>query len=475
MKMIQVLTEQELRSISEACFRLLENTGIIIHEPTLAARLADAGARLDPGSHRVRLPRTLVEWALRTAPREVTLCGRSPEVDIHLGGGGRDDLYYLAGNAGDYVYDPERKEHRPALLKDLSIISRIVDALPGTNGLVTPVLPADIPIDTRAERICVEVFRNSRKHFISLCNGRRSARNVIEIASMIAGGLGALVKRPIVTVNVNPISPLILDRTQAENLIEFSQAGLPVTFGSAAMGGATSPVTLAGTLVIGMSESLAAVTCAQLVAEGSPVILKTATTCMDLPTGSYPAGAIERCLLGAADVQMIRHYGLPAGSVPGVSDSKVMDEQCGYEKAFGFLFLALACSNMVLGGGAFDSMFSMSFEQLLIDDEMIAMIRRLTRGIEVSDETIALELIDEKGPGGNFLDAAHTLAHMRNEVLVPKLGKRISRGQWYAEGANDIARSATHRKEEILGRSRVGLIDPLLDRELEKYLARVSQ
>lgn len=468
---LKFLSPSEVERVHEASLRTLEKVGLIVEEPRLLQRFADAGARVDLGARRVRITPALVDAALSVAPKVVLLAGRDPSNDMLIGSPEQVCPSFMAGVAANYIYDPQRREHRLATRMDLADLVRIVEALPNTNGLVAPILPCDVDPRIQSEEICAEVLRNTTKHFTSVNFGQESARRTLEVASIVAGGLDRLAERPIVSVTVNPISPLMLDRNQCENLLEFAAAGLPITFGSAAVGGTTAPITIAGTVALANSETLAAVVATQIMKSGSPIILHTSTTCMDLRTGAYQSGAIERVLLSCCHIQMARSYGLPAAAATGISDSKVTDEQTAYEKTFNLFAAALAGVHLLRGGGAFDNLFVHSHEQLVIDDEIMAMIRRIMRGVDTSPDSFAAEIVEQVGPRGQFLDSLHTLVHMRREVSVSQLSTRLSRSQWEEEGSKDVVERARDKVRAILAGSPASLLPADVETTLATYQA----
>lgn len=475
MKDLEVLSAEELTMIKDASLEILESVGLVVDEPTLFSRFVKAGATSDNPSRRIRIPTHLVEWALSVVPKSVTLCGRSPEYDIAFGTGFENKPYFRAGSGCTHIYDPMEGGHRLATILDVTKSALIIDGLTNTNCLTTPVLPSDVPIQIQAQWTCAEILRNTEKHVTCVAYGRESASDIIEIASIVAGGLNRLIKRPLISCVINPLSPLILDSKQSENLVEFSGKRLPITFGSAAMAGSTSPVTLAGTLVVANAETLAGLVASQIMVEGAPFLSSSAATCMDLRTAAYAGGAIERALLGAAHVQITHSYGLPAYGGSALSDSKVTDEQTGYEKAQAMLITGLSGADLVAGGGVIDSYFTLSYEQLIIDDELAAMLRRALRGIKITPETLAIEAIQRAGPGGNFLHDSHTLRHMREEIFVPTLTNLQGREKWYQTGSKDVTQVAREKVAFILANHKPKPIAGDLELELEAYLTHLRK
>jgi trimethylamine--corrinoid protein Co-methyltransferase len=263
------------------------------------------------------------------------------------------------------------------------------------------------------------------------------------------------------------ISPFKLDADYGRLAIEAAQNGIPLVVPAEPLCGATSPVTLAGNLVVDCVDTLTGVMLAQLVNPGTPVLFGCISSITDLRDMKYLAGAVEMGLLNAAASQMAQHYELPIYATAGMSDSKVNDAQAGYESAITNLMVALAGGNFIHDAAGFlEFCMTASFDKLVIDNEIIGMVMRAVEGIRVDEATLAFDEIRKVGPGGHFVSSRHTRRHMRGEQFMPALSDRENRDVWQAAGARDTRRRATEIARRILDAPPVSMIDPAVRRRI---------
>jgi trimethylamine--corrinoid protein Co-methyltransferase len=244
--------------------------------------------------------------------------------------------------------------------------------------------------------------KNSSKVIKGVVRGKEKAKDCIRMAAVIAGGEEALKKQPNIFTTCNVISPLEYMVEQTEGLIEYAKVGLPVDIASEPQCGATSPVTMAGTLAQQTAEILGMVVISQLVNPGTPVLMGTVAAAMDFRNGMIALGGVEAALLNVAHAQMAQFYGIPSRGTGSNTESKILDMQAGYEKAITLSLPALAGINMIFYPGTMDHAMTVSMESLVIDHEICGMIDRILKGVSVTEETIGLDLIDKVGPGGHF-------------------------------------------------------------------------
>ncbi|HIC94651.1 MAG TPA: trimethylamine methyltransferase [Anaerolineae bacterium] len=441
------LSKGDVRRIHEASLQVLERTGVKVELREALELFRSAGAEVEGDI--VRIPRSMVEDAVDRAPSCIVLCGRREEHDLVL----EDKRVYLGtGGAALTVLDLETGEARPARLRDVADIARLVDALKNIHFYLRPVVAQDVPTKLLDVNKYYAALSNTTKHVMASAYSVPSAREVIEMASIIAGSEEALRERPIISFITSwMISPLHFATETTRVLAEVVRHRIPVVLGSTPMAGSTSPVTLAGTLVQLNAEELAGVVFAQLVSPGAPVIYGAVPSLADMRTGAYVGGAIEFGMLNAAAAQLAQFYELPLYNSAGLTDSKTPDIQAGYEKAFSILQAALAGANLIHhAAGMLESMRAVAYEQYVLDDEILGMAMRAVRGIEVNDEALAVEVIDRVGPGGHFLAERHTIRHMRSEFFYPQVADRSSREEWEAAGALNARERARQRAKEIL-------------------------
>jgi trimethylamine--corrinoid protein Co-methyltransferase len=274
---------------------------------------------------------------------------------------------------------------------------------------------------------------------------------VIRMAQTVAGSADKLLQEPFISMIICAISPLKIDGTYGDMLISIAETGIPVALPAEPLCGATSPVTLAGSLVIQNVDSLAEVCLTQLVNPGTPVIFGSVASIADFRDLKYITGAIEMGLMNAASAQIAQFYKLPFYATAGMSDAKTVDAQCGYESALSSLLCALSGANFIHdAAGLLDFALSVSYEKYVVDNEILGMVMRAVEGIKVDEDTLAFDLIKEVGPGGNFVSARHTRKHMRTEHYQPTLSDRDHLAEWQDNGKRDTFARARERVGQIL-------------------------
>ncbi len=444
----QPLTENQILQIHLASLAVLEHTGIHVENQEALRLYQQGGARVD-GS-RVCLPPVMVDEALQQVPSTVLLAGRDPAQDLILE---RKRVYAGTGGSPTMVLDPGADTVRPATLCDLADLTRLADALPHCDFVVIPLTPTDIPDHELPLGRFYTCLNHTAKHVMGGVYSVEGARQVIEVGAMLAGGLGALRERPFISCIASwMVSPLHLDTGVTQILIEWCRHGLPVALSAAPMAGSTSPVTLTGTLVQLNAEQLSGIVLTQLVRPGTPVLAGYIPGVADMRTGGYLAGAIEFGLMQAAAAQLAHHYRVPIYCSGGMTDSKIPDAQAGYEKMATLLLAAMGgCNYIHHAVGMITNMNAASLEQAVIDDEMVGMTLRALRGIDVSDESLALQAIGRVGPGGHYLMDTHTLQFMRSEFFYPSLADRQNRSNWETGGKLDTRARAAAQVQQLLG------------------------
>jgi trimethylamine--corrinoid protein Co-methyltransferase len=267
------------------------------------------------------------------------------------------------------------------------------------------------------------------------------------MAEMIAGGEEALRERPFVSFITLIISPFKIDRDYGEMTCFFAGKGLPVVVPTEPICGTTAPITLAGNVLTHVAETLAGIALVQCVRKGSPGICGSVGSISDLRTMNHLGGPIERAIINAAVSQMAQHFELPLYSTGGTSDAKSVGVQSTYESAMSALLVAMSGANYIHDiAGLMEADLTVSYEKLAIDNEILGMCQRVLRGIEVNDDTLALELMLRKGPGEDYLVEPHTVEHMRSEFFVPRLANRDKR-ETMQPGSGALPRARAFVKE----------------------------
>ena len=444
------LKEEDVGRIHEASLTVLERTGIEVVASEAREIFRKAGARIDEENNRVFIPRAMVEDALAKARNEIVLYGRDPKHNLTLGG---KRVHMGTGGAAVKVLDLETQKVRETTLADVAQIGRLVDALDNIHFYLRACVARDIPTEQLDLNTYYAAITSTTKHVTGNCFTVKSARDVIEMAAMIAGSVEALRAAPFISfVTSWTVSPLRYAPETVEVLTEVVRQVIPVFLSSAPQAGATSPAALAGTLVQINAEELSGITYCQLVKPGMPVILGYVPSVADLRTGNFVGGVVEFGMMNAAVAQMGQFYNLPVYNSSGLSDSKLPDIQAGYEKGITGLAAALAGANFIHHSAGFlESMLTVAYEQYVIDDDINGSILRAVRGIEVNDETLSVDLIDQVCRGeGHYLGTQQSLELMTSEYFYPRTSDRQRRDNWEADGGLDMRERARLKAKEIL-------------------------
>ncbi len=451
------LTPSDVERIHNASLEVLSDTGFEVHNDRAFELFKAVASNVDSEKRVVRLkPETVMELVSK-APHTVTLHGRTPENDCVLGSG---NVYYGTGGTALNILDYPEQTRREANLDDLVDVIRITDKLPNVHVMLLPTYPNELPV----ERVDVNRFfaglLYTSKHIMGGVYTSDGIREVLDLATKVAGGEKELRERPIISIITCGISPLRLDGKYGDYMIQVAEAGIPAVVPVEPLCGATSPISIAGTLVIQNSDSLINVMLTQLVNPGTPVVYGCVSTSTDLRDVGYLGGPVESGLINAATAQMTHYYGLPYYATAGISDSKVLDAQVGYESAVNNLLVGMAGADFIHdAAGLMEFAMTVSKEKLVIDNEILGMALRAIEGIKLDEGRLALDVIREVGPGGNFLTARHTRKYMRKEHYVPQLSDRDKRGVWEKNGKMDTPQRAHQRVREILGAEAEWFID----------------
>ncbi len=463
---IEVLRPDDVERIHAATLEVLETVGVRFPSARARSILADHGASVDEATEVVRIPASLVERALATAPPDYVLGARDPALDLPLDG---RHVHVGTDGCGIEVLDPLTGEAHRSTLADVAAIARLVDALDEIAFHWVPVSAQDRPAATRSLHELAAIWRASTKHVQteSVVTGPE-AEVAVEMAAAIAGGRDALRARPLLSLMHCTISPLAHDGHALDAALAGAAAGIPVGFMTMASCAFSGPATPAGTLVVGNAEVLSGLVLVQLAHPGAPVYYAAAQTAMDLRSGAYTGGGPEDFLFGAGTNALADRYQVPLSMGAFATGAKTSDWQAGLENALSALAATASRADMLLGAGLLDGSRRFSFEQLLFDAEIVGILRAMRRGIATDDESLAIEAIRRVGPGGDYLTDEHTRRHMR-ELWQPRLLDRRPISQWEADPGM-ARRAARERALGLLESHRPEPLDPALDVELGRML-----
>ena len=442
---LRPLSPEGLARLHAASLRILDGTGVAVGSTEICDRLAAAGARVE--GDRVRLPASLVESALAAAPRTYTLAARDPAWDLPLDGA--HGYLSVDGSAAE-ILDLETGVRRPSTEADLAQVTQLADALPEIAFLWQGVEAGDRPVPVRPLHELRTQFANSRKHVqLMTAVTPLAARGAVELARAVAGGSDALRARPILSSFQVSLSPLQFEGNALEAALVYADAGVPAGFVVMAIGCATAPATPAGVLAQTNAEVLAGVTILETLAPGSPTFYGACSTTMDLRSGLVACGGPEDLLYQAAFAQLARHYRLPSSVGTFAPGAKTSDWQAGLENGLSGLMSLFAGADMLSGAGLLFAARVFALEEMVLDAEIFGLIRHLATGITVDDATLAVDVIGEVGPGGNFLAEDHTIDHMR-DLWQSRLFDRGTWEDWEAGGQPSPRDRARERARSLL-------------------------
>lgn len=437
------LSDDQIERLHHASLEILARTGVRLYEPEALDLLKARGVAVEDGN-RVRIPPGLVEWALSVAPKRTVLCDRRGRRVMPLE---RHNVFYGPGSDCPNVIDVRTGERRPGVLQDIVEASTVCDALPHIDFLMSFCIASDLPQETADRRQMRAMLMHSVKPILFVTTEFEGCVDVIRMAEAVAGGAEALRRNPICACYINVTSPLRHNQEALRKLLFLAEKGLPTTYTPVVLRGATGPVTAAGAIALANAGELAGLVIAQLKREGAPVILTGGVNdMMDMRTtvDAY-ADPNNRVML----VELAHRYGLPIFGLAGCSDSKIPDEQAAAEAAFSIILETLAGAQMTHDVGYLEGGMCNAIEQIVICDELIAYTKQFVRGLEINEETLALDLIDEIGPDGDFISAQHTLQHFR-EDWYPQLFDRRNYEDWFADGGKTLRERAREKALDIL-------------------------
>lgn len=450
--------------------------GVSVREPRALALLRDAGARVE-GRDRVRVPEALVTEAVRGTPKRWTWHAREDSKSLRFGEGGPTRLG--PGSSCTKIIDYATGRPRTPTVEDGDRLVRLLDALPLVDIAYTPVSYGASDRTPRFQELSTLVrdLENTSKPLVGPSYNGAMARDGLELAALLVGGEDTLRKRPLIAGYCDPIAPLTHDRMMTETIVEYAAMGQPVFIMCLDLAGASSPASLAGTLVQQNGEILSGILIAYLVNPAAPVVYGSVSGTMDMKAGNAAVGGPEFGLLNIASVQLAHAYGLVA-SVGGQSDAKLPDGQAAFEKGASLVTSMMAGADLVdLYFGSFEGFNATSPEQILLDHEIAGYARRYAAGVEVGPERLSQDLIEAVGPGGSFLKhpkaLRDTMARVGVEWYQPTLFDRHA-----AEGLTtpkSVLQLAHEAVERIVQDHRPAPLDPAFREEARSLLDRIRQ
>jgi trimethylamine--corrinoid protein Co-methyltransferase len=466
------LSKEKIETIHNASLTILEKIGFTYEsglDNTLDL-LEKAGINVDREHAGIKFHRDLVTEQVSKAPERVMLYSRNDKDDLDLT---ENKVHLGTGGAAIKILDLETGQARPTTLNDIYQIGRLVDKLDNIHFFLRPCIPTDIPESEYDVNMYYACLKSTGKHVMSGVNNEEGLHKIIELASLIAGGKEKLQEKPFISIITSfAISPLKLDTQTTLIMQEAIRNKIPVALSSAPMSGSTSLMTMAGTLAQLHAEQLAGICICQLTNPGAPLLYGGIPGMANLKTMGYLGGGVECGMMNAAIHQLADYINVPNYNSSGLTDSKIPDTQAGWEKAMTTLLAVMGGSNYIHhAAGMLESMIGVAYEQYVIDDEIIGMCCKVLKGIDVDEEHLALDVIESVGPGGNFMAAHHTMAHMRKEYFIGNgITDSRSRDKWEKQGSLDTRTRGREIAKKILSEDEKSYISEEVDQAIRgKY------
>lgn len=466
---LRFLSQAQLETIHLASTRILERTGAVFPDREALSLFEAGGATVDHGRSLVRIPSRMVEDALGKVPREIHFYGRDPKHDVHVTDPTQRWPVFGVMAGATHVLDMKTRRRRPVTLQDLAECYTVFDACGNLENAGPIGAPQDVPLELTWQYAFHTAFRTTSKSLSITVETLATTRDVIRMAIAAAGGEKNFRARPPLSVIVLTVPPLKNDPGAVAGVLEATRHNLQVRVSAGTMAGASSPVTLAGCLAQTNAEALAWMVLVQLANPGNPFVLGMNPRIMDMRYGTVSLSSPEWAIMRACIGDLGRYYNVPSQGYQMVVAAKLLDAQAGFEKALTGLMSALGGLTVALGF-FMDSQNQVCAADIVFSDECVGALRRVLRGFEINEETLALDLIDEVGHHGNFVGTAHTRQHYK-EHWYPTLFERRSWSEWNQDGGKDLWERAVEKAERILATHEVTPLPEDARRELDGILA----
>ena len=465
---ISLLSEDQCRMIYDAAIEVMQRTGLRIHNDEVLSMLEKAGCEVDNGV--AHIPARLVEAALKSAPKKIQLYNREGEPAMRLG---HDVSYFGSGVGAPFILDPFDGQKRSFTKRDVEMVALLQDALPNIDFVMALGEISDVthPALSDIHQFQAMLY-NTSKPINFMATSTQSTLDIIEMAATAVGGEDKLREKPFIFLfGCGPTPPLVYERFKLERLLVCADRGIPIVSLAAGGSGGTAPITAVGQLVTMLAELLTAVVIGQLRKEGTPQIIGGMPLTMDMQSTIFSYGAPEFYITNVGINEIIRFLGLPSYSTAAVSDAKLVDEQAAIEATASSFIQLLSRANLIHDTGFIDSAMIGSFDMLVMCDEIVSMARKFVSGIKFDAENLALDVIHDVGPGGNYLATDHTLNHFK-ESWQPNLLTRDSYEVWSDKGGSEMSQRVNEKVRSILSNHKPIKIDKKSREGIETIIDR---
>jgi len=466
----RVLSEDQIERIYFAALEVLERTGGMIYHDEALELFRDSHAVVK-GNH-VRVPPYMVEEALNFYPRKITLKGRNKQRSLHIQ---KNTVAYGTGSDLPFTYDRETGERRRTVYQDVNNAARLVDALSNYDFLMSHGIVSDAPNPQTYDRHqFMAMLEKCTKPMVLTSVDGEGLEDLWRMGCLVQGGEEEFRLNPLFVAYIEPISPLKNDRTAVEKLLFAAEKKLPAMYTPCPSSGATAPATIAGMLVQSLAETLMAMVLCHLKSPGTPLIMGGVTTLLDMKKSTYSYGAPELSLASAANTDISKWLNLLMFSTGGCTDAKIMDEQAAAEQMMSLFYAHLSGANLVHDVGYIDHGTNASLESLVLNQEMMGMVKQFGKGINTDKDHLALDLIEKVGPSGEYVTSDHTFDHWK-EWFMPQLQDRSDYETWKANGSKTMLDRVKEKTNQLLNEYEPQPLDEKLEGELREVIRHADE
>ncbi|NHJ49280.1 MAG: hypothetical protein FK733_15940 [Asgard group archaeon] len=467
---LTVLPEELKEKVVSEAIEILYDIGVFIENEEAVSILEQEGIKTDSKTKRTKIPSDVVKKALKSVPSHIKLYDRDGKEVANLGG---DNICFDPGSAALNVLDRETNEIRLGVTKDFVEFTKIVEQLEHIHAQSTSIICSDVPeeLSDRYRLFIALVF--SRKPVITGTFDKSSFEHMKNMLIHIRGGEKELRKKPLAIFDACPSPPLMWSDLTCQSIIDAAKCGIPSEFVSMPLTGATAPVTILGAIVQHAAENLAGVVITQLTSRGAPIIWGGSPAAFDMRKGTTPMGSIDTMMIDLGYVEIGKYLNLPTHAYLGMTDTKILDMQSGFETGMGALLAGIKGVNMISGAGMIDFETTQSIQKVIIDNDVCGMIHRFLRGIEQRDDPIAKPLLQElaSDKASHLLAHDHTMKWFRDDHYIPsKLVDRSTNEEWINKGRKTIDQRAKEKIPKLLQSYSDTMLDKSEIAELAKKL-----
>lgn len=466
-KLLEPLPDVDVEQIHNASMKILKETGIVFRSREAVDLFKKHGAKVD--GETVFIEEDMVEKALETSPAKFFWRARNDSRSVEVGNG-----FVVQPPVGPIFIKDAENGRRLSVRQDyINVIKLCQESdMIRLNGAM-PVDPGDVPVDAKHLYMMYDILRHSDKPLIGFCYGIDKVRQNFDMLEMAMGGKKFLEENYCLGVLTNPLSPLGYAAETLEALMAFSARNQIVMIAPCIMAGVSGPINLIGTSILQNTEALAGVVLTQLVRPGAPVVYGVASCVGYMKTGSFAAGSPEAMLINMPNIQLAHDfYHLPTRTMCGITHAKDFNCQAFYETTMSLILGVLSGANIgVQCIGTLDALMTVSYEKIIIDQEIISRALRIQKGIDFSHIDQAVEIIQQVGPGGSYMVHPSTFTDCRS-LWLPSVSDWESYDAWENAGSEDLLIRANRKYKEILANAPETLLDPSLQKDLERYIEK---